>query len=508
MLTLILKLFRGRSPVLLATILAATLAGASFTIYSFTLHQFPPAANAGDSYWVAHGSDTIVDCIEHGILNACDRHHGDPPQPGNPVAKGVGPYPPPQYIVGIVAQKVFGATPVEGTLNWFSRINALAFLALLVLAIRLGIRTGRAWAPPLLVLMVIASPVTYYTNSTLGESLTTLLVAAMAYAALLRKHWAILAITAFFATLTKETVFPFTGAIALTALWVTPLSSRRLMKRDWIAVVVAVACGALFHVAFDYFRYGVLYNADYTNSVFRVDNFTVWWKYTVSVLFAPNGGLLPFWPIASVIVILGGWFGVTALRRDRRDIRRWLPGIMLVAIQIVQAMILGRWWSPFGWIAWGPRLQLSLIPASVFIAVALYGDELQRVIAWFAARNWRRDLVLVGSALAAVPSSAAAFDGTPMGEMWNQIPAGTACSIPVSPPDPHYYACNIWHAWTQAFDQHWILADALRGMTRPTSALGAGAAIVAAAVCAAAILIAAQRAAKTNDSPVSVAAAE
>jgi hypothetical protein len=478
MVTLIQNLFRGRSPLLLATVLAVTLAGAALAAYSFAYDQ--PHQGLGDSYWVSHGAENIISCLRAGIHSHCDLH--DTGVRTGLVAEGVGPYPPPQYIVAIVVQQIFGAS-IQGTFQWFSRLNALAFLGLLVLSIRLGIRMNRAWAPPLFVVLALTSPLTYYTYLTFGEPLMTFLVAYMAYAALLRKHWALLAISAFAATLTKETVFPFTMAIALTCLWATPLSTRALTKRDWFAVGGGVIAGALFHVGFDWFRYGVLYNADYTNPNFVVHNFTIWWKYTVSVLFAPNGGLLPFWPTASLVLLLGLVFSVRAFRLDRRAVKIWLPGVLLVGIQIAQAVTLGRWWSPFGWIAWGPRLQLSLIPASLFLAIVVYADQIQSVVAWFAARNWRRDLLLLCGAVAAIPSTAGIFYPQAMDHMWNVIPAGTVCSAPGGPPNPNYYNCNVWHSWRQAWEERWILLDAFHGVWTTTGLFAVLAVVVGTAAC-------------------------
>src|SRR5262249_19753358 len=71
-----------------------------------------------------------------------------------------------------------------------------------------------------------------------------------------------------------------------------------------------------------------------------------------------------------VAVILAGVLvlGLATLARRPRDIRRWAPPVAVAAVTAAFTGLLASWWSTFGWIAWGPRLTLPLLPALVVAA--------------------------------------------------------------------------------------------------------------------------------------------
>lgn len=463
--------------------MAALLAGGAVGAYGFAYKRSDPPP-VGDSYWVSHGAHTIVECLRIGIHSHCDRHD---PYPGffPQLFMGVGPYPPPQYGVAIVAQQVFGASIMQ-SLHWMARANVVAFWGLLGLAILLGVRMRAGWGPPLLVLVILLSPLTQYAYQTAGEALTTLLVTGLAVAAAVRARWWVLLIAAFLATVTKDTVFPFTLAIGLTALWATGASERPLTRRDWLSVVGGVGAGVVFMAAFNYFRYGVLYNADYTRSSFQVHDFGMNVKYFFSILFSPNGGLLFFWTIAMLLLGAAGIFALRGLRREglRSGLRAWLPAIAMIGIVVANSLVLSRWWSPFGWTSWGPRLSLSLMPAAAFIVVSAYRDQFGAVIRWLMARRLGRDGVLLSAAFLAIPSAVVEFYPKIWGDLFQKV---GICTDEASSPAV-YQACTVHRAWSE--NPVWL--NAVNGITTPLGALIGGACVVAAIVLVVALRAGAQ----------------
>ena len=79
---------------------------------------------------------------------------------------------------------------------------------------------------------------------------------------------------------------------------------------------------------------------------------------------APNGGLSEFWPLATLVTIGLVWIVVANLRGRPIDLKRALPGLMVIVSLVIVTGTLASWWAPFGWISWGPRLSLPTLPAA------------------------------------------------------------------------------------------------------------------------------------------------
>jgi hypothetical protein len=105
---------------------------------------------------------------------------------------------------------------------------------------------------------------------------------------------------------------------------------------------------------------------------------------------------------------------------------------------------LAGWFSPFGWIAWGPRLALPLVPAMVLTAAVASGAvgaaAVQRVLrsAWF----W---LVGVLLAVAVLPQVAVVWNARAVSKFFV---AGPGCAGAHVESRPHaYYSCVVHKAW-------------------------------------------------------------
>ena len=97
--------------------------------------------------------------------------------------------------------------------------------------------------------------------------------------------------------------------------------------------------------------------------------------------------------------------------RQPRVVRAWLPPLVVAAVTALWTGALASWWSTFGWIAWGPRLTLPLIPALVVAAVRTARSGLDAGLSWLLGATWRA--VVVGAVLVVLAVGQ-------VGVVWNQ----------------------------------------------------------------------------------------
>ncbi len=93
---------------------------------------------------------------------------------------------------------------------------------------------------------------------------------------------------------------------------------------------------------------------------------------------APNAGLLFFWPLF-VGVLLSVPFAVSrysSITSAGALAAFWGVALLLVLVTGFCA----RWWAPFGWWAWGQRLTIPWLPASLLVLCFAYQAELERLI--------------------------------------------------------------------------------------------------------------------------------
>jgi hypothetical protein len=148
-------------------------------------------------------------------------------------------------------------------------------------------------------------------------------------------------------------------------------------------------------------------------------------------------------------VILGGvlvW-GVITLVRQPRVARRWGPPLAVGLVTLGFTGTLAVWWSTFGWIAWGPRLTLPLLPALVVAAVRAAREPLDAGLRWLVGSTARAIATGVVLVVLAVPQA---------GVVWNQgaiaLPTVPSDSCPVlkapweTTPD-YFYGCGLTAAW-------------------------------------------------------------
>ena len=294
--------------------------------------------------------------------------------------------------------------------------------------------------------VTVAGPLAFYAVSGFGEMFATLMVTLAIAAAVARRPVALAAAMAV-ACIGKETFAPFLIVLAIIAARrVTDglLPPARVVR----AAVAGAVAGVAVDGAFNIFRFGTPLNRTYLDPQFVVPGIRLKANFSLAMWVSPNAGLLWFWPLA--VVLLGAVVVLTfvvALRR-RLPLRCWLPVLATCIVMGAFTWGLGSFVAPFGWVAWGPRLLLPLVPAVILTAVVAAPRSAIGAI----GRGLRTK---AGIALFSVLLAGTAV--TQVGAVWTFVAAYTRMSVPDAVcPTPGvivqehpalYYRCLAHMAW-------------------------------------------------------------
>jgi hypothetical protein len=391
----------------------------------------------GDTGVLVRGTHAALDCLRDGTVSGCGHAAGTD-------VTSVGPFAIYQYLVAapFVAFGWADAT-VERALAW---VSTLAVAAMAVLAMTVGRRLlGTRWAVVLL-LALVSGPMVLYGLIPFGEALATFLVLAFVLAAGMRRAgWIV--VTVFLATLTKETAAPFLLVLGI-------ICARDAEDDGWLPpwrllgpMLAGAAAGVGMNLAFNQFRFGSISNLTYNGPYTRVPGVSLKAKLALADWLAPNVGVLFFWTVVAVILAGVLVLGLVTLVRRPRDIRRWGPPVAVAAVTAAFTGLLASWWSTFGWIAWGPRLTLPMLPALVVAAVRAAPEPLDRGLSWVVGTPVRAAAAAVVLVVLAVGQA---------GVVWNQsaiaLPTVPSPSCPVlkAPAETtadYFYGCGLDAAW-------------------------------------------------------------
>jgi len=403
-----------------------------------------------DTLPLLRGTESLAGCLGEGALIDCR-----PPSP-------VDPFPLLQHAPDLVAHAALGLSDGE-------RVRGLASLSVLAVAASVVaawavLRRARCPEWRWVFLIAIASgPVVAYGNTTWGETLATGLLTLLVAAAFLQVHPGLLALAAFGAGLTKETGYPFVVALGVVGLVLARHRTGRPIRLHLAFGAGGVGLAVLAAAALNLLRFGDPRNTHYLDPQFRTPTPERTLEFAAGLVVAPSGGIVVFWPVASILVVL--LLGLPIYRVLRRTIamRDAWPALALVAVLAGLLLGLAFWWVPFGWAAWGPRLSLPWVLPVLLLSLAAYGPLLRPI----AARA-------VGSAAALVVVAAAMLVvvAPHVGYLWRYetVPEffeRQTARCPVVSTGPSHYACIHEQMWTRR--PIWI--DALPGLASSGGAL-------------------------------------
>jgi hypothetical protein len=321
-------------------------------------------------------------------------------QPPRTPFNATGHFPLYQYIPGLVFCYL-GATE-QTAMALFCVLSFLAFVGTLALAVRLLRRQSPA-AAAAGVLVLVSGPLLWYARASFGEMLAAFLILAYTTACLRQVRPVVTGLLLVAAGLTKETALPFLLLIAAVVLVMDRRAGRPWSPGRIAAVLLGAVLAAGLTVGFNYYRYGVYYNAVNLQDVSLVPTLKTQASFFASIWLSPNGGLLFFWPsfVAALTVL------TTAVLRSPRTAgagRIPLAGVSLLLALLTAGF--SKWYQPFGWFGWGPRLMLPWIPAASALLLYYYAPEWEEMVGRLSGRPWRWVLVLALLAGVSLPQAA------------------------------------------------------------------------------------------------------
>jgi hypothetical protein len=426
----------------LATILLFVYVGfiAAFGFFRGNVHT-------GDTDNLVKGTRAALDCLHLHVFRGCGLTPGSR-------ATAVFPYPLLQYLPAAVLIKLGFSDP--SVLRGLAGLSMLSYASAFILVRRLvAPRADRIWGP-VLALVLIASPLSYYAVSSFGEMLSLVTILAASVAALGKRTWPAVLLV-FVGGLTKETMPPFVLGIVLLIAWRAEADVPRRLRTSLLGL--SGLCAFATNLLFNVFRFATWRNLNYLSPEFNVPLLRRADFYAM-LLFAPQGGLLWFWPVALGLLAL---VGVSLMLPRVPDCETAERRLVIALLLLWAAFLAGSasWVSPFGWIAWGPRLSLPLIPALAVASVSVSGVRLQALIRWIGARRGLSIAIGAFVVLSALPQLALPWShGRAIGAL---IAADDVCpglmDTPVQRDRDLYFRCTSHVAWRLHPNQ---LSQALR----------------------------------------------
>ena len=344
----------------------------------------------GDTGFVLDGSNAFLTCLSHHDYSGCG-YTGKLNYWG--LMTPVGDWPLLQHVPDLISIGL-GADGHPARNRILELLSVAAVVGAVALAWVVLSRVGqRAWFWGF-ALVLLSSPLLWYTRTTSGEALATGLLVALVAATVLPAHPVLVALAAIFACWTKETSYPFVAALGLLGLVLARRRTGRPIRAHivWGAagMALAITAASLFNVV----RYGKVISPNFFEADLHTPGVARKLEYVAAVAVSPSGGMFVFWPAASLLVLAA--CVLPFVLRSRRDVDR-RPALVLILVIAVLSLGFASWWTPFGWGAYGPRLALPWGLPLVLLALVAYGDELGQLTRRALTPSWR--VVPVAAAL-------------------------------------------------------------------------------------------------------------
>ncbi len=360
----------------------------------------------GDTPFVLDGSNAFLDCLSAHDFVGC-RHSGQLDYWG--LTSPIGDWPLLQHLPDLITIGILGDSHPDRT-RVLALLSVAGVVASVILARVVLSRTGHgAWFWGFM-FVVLSGPILAYGRTTAGEMLAAGLLVCLVAATLLRAPPPLVALAALAACLTKETAYPFVAALGILGLVLarrrtgSPIRAHLVWGAAGMAVAIVLA--SLFNIV----RFGSVLNTNYLEPELHTPGIARKLEYVVALLVSPSGGMLVFWPAATVLLLAACLLPLVRRRGlDRR------PALVLIAVILGLSVGFASWWTPFGWSGYGPRLALPWVLPLVLLGIVAYGEPLGELARRLLAPSWRLLLVFGAVLVLTVPH---------IGQMWR--PKATA----------------------------------------------------------------------------------
>ena len=341
--------------------------------------------NNGDSNNLVAGASTAIECIRSQSFTGCGLLDGG--------HSSVFPYALLQYIPASLVILAGGSS--EFTLHFLVWLNIGAVVMIYVVgSLSLRKSIGKV---SLFLCLLLASSLNYQMTAAFSEPLAALVI--LCFVVALKNEKPLLTIIfGLLSSVSKETMFPVLFMLALGIVLQSGQKgeSWRDLLRKMCPASVGIISGLVLNGLFNVFRFETWRNTMYLGEELRTEGLVRSAAYFVGQFISPSSGLLVFWPVWSSLLVVS----VMAMSfRARGDGIEW--GLLAVFIAIVTSSAsLAVWYSPFGWLALGPRLMVPVLPATGFLMIEFLEDS--RNLFKTKAKHLALKVTLAASTLASI----------------------------------------------------------------------------------------------------------
>jgi hypothetical protein len=415
---------------------------------------------SGDTPFVMDGTNAFLTCLSNHDYSACG-YTGQLNYWG--LMTNVGDWPLMQHVPDLVSIG-FGADGHAARQRVLQLLSVVAIVATVVVAWLVLSRAGRRawfWA---FAFVLLSSPLLWYARTTAAEALATGLLVCFVGATLLPAHPVVVGLAAIGAVWTKETSYPFVLALGVVGLLLAARRKGVRIRPHLIWGAAGLAVGILTASLFNVVRYGKVISPNFFEDELHTPGAARKLEYAAGVLVSPSGGMFPFWPTASLLVLAACVVAIAWRRRPDVDVR---PALVFLVVIAGLTIGFASWWTPFGWSAIGPRLALPWGLPLALLAIAAYGDALRPLVVRLLASPWRLLLVFAVAFAFTLPSIGTMWRPNATGRFFSQ--QQPPCDAPWRGGVEKWNRCQHEQMW---FDRPMLLYG-LEGVKSPGGAVTA-----------------------------------
>ena len=339
----------------------------------------------GDTPFVLDGTNAFIACVSRRDFDACG-YTGRLDYWG--LMSPIGDWPLLQHLPDLVAVEL-GATSHGVRTRLLALLGVVGVVAAVALARIVLSKVGQSgwfWG---FLLVVVSGPLLFYAETTAGEALAAGLLVCLVAATVLLAPPPLVGLAALAASLTKETSYPFVAALGVLGLLLARQRTGRPIRSRLLWGAAGVAVGVVLASLFNVVRFGSVLNTNYLQPELHTPGLLRPLEYTLALFVSPNGGMLVFWPVASLLLLAACLVPLLDPSRERLDVR---PALVLVGAIVALTLGFAFWWDPFGTF-YGPRLAIPWVLPLVLIGLVAYGDALGRLTVRLLTPTWRFLLV-------------------------------------------------------------------------------------------------------------------
>jgi hypothetical protein len=307
-------------------------------------------------------------------------------------------------------------------------------------------------------LLLLTSPLLWYSRSSFGEMLAAFLIALFVEACIAGRSPARILLTLVAAAWTKEPALPILVFLGGSCLILSRTGVQKARGGQFLALGLGSVISALVTLGFNWLRFGAIYNVPLFDPLFRVHDLSTRLSFFLGIWLSPNGGMLFFWPSFFIPFL----FLIRRRRTGEANSFRWGPLLLVMATLAGLTLGFSGWFAPLGWVAWGPRLLLPWIPACLLIVLYYYTAEIERTVVRLVSDAKRSKFFLAAFAWVSIPSFMILHRKQ---VLWRIFESTPECPTPavIQENAAYYYQCMNSILWPKSL----ALLEFYRVLVRP-----------------------------------------